>query len=402
MKLAFALFKYFPYGGLERDFLRIAKICQSRGHEIFVYSFIWEGEVPEGFNLTLIPIKGFTNHQRINDFSNKLSKLLIQQISTHKFDLVVGFNKMKDLDLYYAADPCYEAKVREQHGKLYRLGKRYKIFQSMEEAVFAPNKNVELLFISEIQMENFKKIYHTPAKLFHSLPPGVDRSRIRPENADKIRTEVRQNLSLKPLVLNPLCLKKDDKLLLMIGTGYKRKGVDRTIQALASLPEALRSKTFLIVAGEDNLKKYNKSAKKLGIEKQVYLPGSRDDVPELLLASDLFLHPARHENTGTVLLEAIAAGIPQIISGVCGYAFHIEKAQAGIVLSEPYQQTEFNQQLLMMLTSDKWQQWQDNALNYMHNSDIFSMPDKVSDIIEETGKKRALANIYKNQNINTI
>ena len=39
MKLAFALFKYFPYGGLERDFLRIAKECQSRGHEIFVYSF---------------------------------------------------------------------------------------------------------------------------------------------------------------------------------------------------------------------------------------------------------------------------------------------------------------------------------------------------------------------------
>jgi UDP-glucose:(heptosyl)LPS alpha-1,3-glucosyltransferase len=388
MKLAFALFKYFPYGGLERDFLRIAKICQSRGHEIFVYSFIWEGEVPEGFHLTLIPVKGFTNHQRINDFSNKLSKLLIQQASTIKFDLVVGFNKMKDLDLYYAADPCYEAKVRQQHGKLYRLGNRYKIFQSMEEAVFAPDKNVELLFISEIQMENFKEIYKTPDPLFHSLPPGVDRSRIRPDNADQIKAKVRQDLS--PI----FSLAKDSKLLLMIGTGYKRKGVDRSMQALASLPESIRRKTFLIVAGEDNLKKYYKLAKKLGIEQQVYLPGARDDITELLLASDIFLHPARHENTGTVLLEAIAAGIPQIISGVCGYAFHIQKAKAGMVLSEPYQQTEFNQQLLMMLSSDKWQQWQDNALHYMRNSDIFSMPDKVSDIIEETGAKRSIANIY--------
>ena len=181
MKLAFALFKYFPYGGLERDFLRIAKECQSRGHEIFVYSFIWEGEVPEGFNLTLIPVKGISNHQRISDFSQKLSQLLLQKVPQEKFDLVVGFNKMQDLDLYYAADPCYEAKVREQHGKLYRLGNRYKVFQSMEESVFSVDTNVELLFISDIQMENFKKIYHTPAERFHSLPPGVDRSRIRPD-----------------------------------------------------------------------------------------------------------------------------------------------------------------------------------------------------------------------------
>jgi len=391
MKLAFVLFKYFPYGGLERDFLRIAKECQSRGHEISVYSFIWEGEVPDGFNLTLLPVKGISNHQRISDFSQQFSKLLLQKEPQEKFDLLVGFNKMKDLDLYYAADPCYEAKVREQHGKLYRLGNRYKVFQAMEEAVFATDKNVELLFISDIQMENFKKIYHTPAERFHSLPPGVDRSRIRPDNADEIRIRVRNSLSLK----------KDDKLLLMIGTGYKRKGVDRAMAALASLPEPLRSKTFLLVAGEDKLKKYKALAKKLGIERQVHLPGARDDVPELLLASDLFMHPARHENTGTVLLEAIAAGIPQLISGVCGYAFHIEKAKAGRVLSEPFQQSEFNQQLLAMLSSEKWQQWQDNALHYMRSSDIFSMPDKVSDIIEETGEKRHIANIYKNHKLNS-
>ncbi|MCK5648372.1 MAG: glycosyltransferase, partial [Gammaproteobacteria bacterium] len=153
--------------------------------------------------------------------------------------------------------------------------------------------------------------------------------------------------------------------------------------------------------GEDKLKKYKALARKLGIEQQVHLPGARDDVPELLLASDLFMHPARHENTGTVLLEAIAAGIPQLISGVCGYAFHIENAKAGRVLSEPFQQSEFNQQLLEMLTSEEWQQWQDNALHYMRSSDIFSMPDKVSDIIEETGKKRRIANVYENHKLNS-
>jgi len=386
MRLAFSLFRYFPYGGLERDFLRIAKECQRRGHEIHAYTFIWEGEMPEGFRHTHIPVKGMSNHQRIKDFSAKFTEQLLSQPPDEQFDLVIGFNKMKNLDLYYAADPCFEAKAREQHGKLYRLSKRYRIYHEMEESIFSPDENVELLFISDIQMELFKDFYHTPSERFHLLPPGVDRSRIRPDNADEIRKKTRHDLSLRD----------DEKLLLMIGTSYKRKGVDRSMEALASLPERLKSKTFLMVAGEEKLEKYKALAKRLGIERQVFLPGARDDVPELLLASDLFLHPARHENTGTVLLEAVAAGTPQLVSGVCGYAFHIEKADAGKVLSEPFQQSEFNQALLEMLTSESWQQWQDNALRYMRTSDIFSMPDRVADIIEETGANRSAANVYRN------
>ena len=44
MKLALCLYKYFPYGGLQRDFLRILKECQSRGHEVSVYTSEWQGE----------------------------------------------------------------------------------------------------------------------------------------------------------------------------------------------------------------------------------------------------------------------------------------------------------------------------------------------------------------------
>ena len=49
MQLAFILYKYFPFGGLQRDFMRIALECQRRGHAIRVYAMIWEGDVPEGF-----------------------------------------------------------------------------------------------------------------------------------------------------------------------------------------------------------------------------------------------------------------------------------------------------------------------------------------------------------------
>ena len=38
MQLAFCLYKFFPFGGLQRDFLRIALACQARGHAIRVYT----------------------------------------------------------------------------------------------------------------------------------------------------------------------------------------------------------------------------------------------------------------------------------------------------------------------------------------------------------------------------
>jgi hypothetical protein len=46
MQLAFCLYKYFPHGGLQRDFMRIAFACQARGHAIRVYTLEWRGEVP--------------------------------------------------------------------------------------------------------------------------------------------------------------------------------------------------------------------------------------------------------------------------------------------------------------------------------------------------------------------
>ena len=48
MKLAFVLFKYFPYGGLQRDMLRIAAACQQLGYEIHVYTLSWQGDIPDG------------------------------------------------------------------------------------------------------------------------------------------------------------------------------------------------------------------------------------------------------------------------------------------------------------------------------------------------------------------
>ena len=122
LKLAFCLYKYFPYGGLQRDFLRIALECQKLGHDIRVYTLTWRGDVPDGFDVTIVPVKALTNHTRYERFRAWLHERLIRD----PVDAVIGINKMPGLDVYYAADSCYEEKAQSQRSWLYRQLPRYR------------------------------------------------------------------------------------------------------------------------------------------------------------------------------------------------------------------------------------------------------------------------------------
>jgi UDP-glucose:(heptosyl)LPS alpha-1,3-glucosyltransferase len=371
MKIAFCLFKYFPYGGLQRDFLRIARTCQKRGHEIHVYTMCWKGEQEPGFHLHVLHPNGAQNHTRILSYINQLQAILNQE----RHDLVVGFNKMPGLDIYYAADVCYRSRMAEKkYHWLYHLLPRYRTLLTLEESVFAKGNQTKIMLISPTQQTEFGRWYQTEDWRFHLLPPGIARDRIAPPNAMEIRERIRKTHKLQA----------NDLLLLMVGSGFKTKGVDRSIKGLASLPETLKLKTQLWVIGQDDAHPFQQLAHALGIANQVRFLGGRFDIPDFLLAADLFLHPAYHENTGTVLLEAVIAGLPVLTVDVCGYAHYINDARAGMVLSSPFNQAELNAVIKKMLLLEKEREiWRQNGLAFASTADIYSLPDKVADIIEQ-------------------
>lgn len=372
MQLAFLLYKYFPFGGLQRDFVRIAQECQCRGHAIRVYALSWEGEVPEGFELVTVPVKSLLNHRRYAKFTRWVQA----DMRRRPVDRVVGFNKMPGLDFYYAADPCYEDKARHLRRRWYRYSPRYRHFSAYERAVFDRQRHTQLLMISATQQELFKHYYGTPAERFHLLPPGISPDRRAPANAAQLREAARARFA------EEFELPTDGLLLVQIGSDFYRKGLDRSIQALAALPPELRQRTRLVALGADDPTKMQSLADQQGVGEQVFLPGGRNDVPDFLLAADLLLHPARHENTGTVLLEALVAGLPLLVTEVCGYAHHVTDADCGLVAPEPFDQQAFNGQLAQMLGDDTARAaWQDNALRYAREQDLYSMPQQAADVI---------------------
>jgi len=374
MKLAFVIFTYFPYGGLQRDMVRMASACQELGYEIHVYTLSWQGEVPAGFHVHLLPARGLRNFVRYRDFI----RLLQRALDRHPVDAVVGFNRISGLDVYYAADPCFRQEHVENKPYYVRFLARYRFFMRQEEAVFGTASNTLVLMISSLQLQYYEKYYGISDARIRMLPPGISRDRMAPANKDEIRAGFRREFGLTA----------DNILLLSVGSGFDMKGFDRGLMAVAALPAELRARVRVFVIGQDKQGPVKRLMQRLGIADIVSLFPGRDDIPRFLQGADFLLHPARHENTGTIIVEAIVAGLPVLATATCGYAFHVEQASAGLVVPAPFRQATLNATLQEMLRSGERDTWSNNGIAYGRAEDLYSLHERAAAYIHQRVLKK--------------
>lgn len=373
--LVFALYRYFPFGGLQRDMLRIAQACVAQGAAVKILCAEWEGELPEAIAVERLAVSGFTNHSRNRSFAEALQKKITAELA----DLVVGFNKMPHLDVYYAADTCFKAKLMQERLPQLRFLPRYRQYLHDEKSVFGAESKTKILAIAQRSVDEYEKYYAGAAQRCTVLPPGINPDRRADANASELRKKFRQAWSLS----------EEDRLVLLIGSGFRTKGVDRALRALAALPSNLLQRARLMVIGQDRPDVFSRLATQIGIEKRVQFLSGRDDIPQFLLGADVLLHPAYRENTGTVLLEAAVAGLPVLTTAVCGYSHYIRAHDCGVVVDEPFSQQALNAALVTMLQNDTQRAaWQKNALQMAETADIYSLFERAAELIVTAARER--------------
>lgn len=142
--------------------------------------------------------------------------------------------------------------------------------------------------LTDKQIADFQKHYQTEAERFHILPPGIYPDRKYSQQPANSREIFRKKNGIT----------EQQYLLLQVGSDFTRKGVDRSIEALASLPDSLRHNTLLYVVGQDKPRKFEALAEKRGVRSNVHFFSGRNDVSELMAAADLLLHPAYRGSGG--------------------------------------------------------------------------------------------------------
>jgi glycosyltransferase involved in cell wall biosynthesis len=112
-------------------------------------------------------------------------------------------------------------------------------------------------------------------------------------------------------------------VVLFVGAlGDRRKGFDTLFSAWCDLCRVPGWDAHLLVAGSGaELGAWQaRAARRGGVANRVTFLGYRTDVPALMAAADLLVHPARYEAYGLGVHEALCCGVPAVVSASAGVA----------------------------------------------------------------------------------
>jgi glycosyltransferase involved in cell wall biosynthesis len=153
-------------------------------------------------------------------------------------------------------------------------------------------------------------------------------------------TRVRAELGLGP----------DELVVGVVAVLRPGKGHELAIAAVDALSQTVPGLRLLIAGDGPARDEIRRAAAALG--DRVVFCGHRDDVMALLDAVDVLLHPTLADAFPTVLLEALAAGVPVVASAVGGIPEIVEHGRTGLLVEPPLDAGRFCAALARLLGDD--------------------------------------------------
>ncbi len=162
---------------------------------------------------------------------------------------------------------------------------------------------------------------------------------------------------------------------------HQKKGQDILIKALKECKNKGMNFRCNFVGGvydydQGSFEYLKKLVNEFDLQKNINFLGNREDIPELLAESDLFILPSRYEGLGLVLLEAMAAGVPIIASNIDGPAELIEHEKNGL-LFESENHLDLADKIFDFYNNEKKRELlAENAYKFVQDFDISVMSKK--------------------------
>jgi UDP-glucose:(heptosyl)LPS alpha-1,3-glucosyltransferase len=228
-------------------------------------------------------------HKLIN---SNIPKFLPSWLRVLLFNRKVCKSKNKD-DLYFSLE-------RISCADIYRAGDGvHKVFVEIEKKSFLNPLHKVYIYLEEKCFKNAKKIIANSNMIKQQI---IDTYDINPQKIEVVYNGVPIKEKVDFSSLNEEFGLKNEKIILYVGSGFKRKGVKEALEIVSNLKSDFK---FIVVGKEKRLKDYKEYAKKLNIQDRVIFTGPRDDVDQFYSMSDIFLFPTRYEPFSNVVLEAM-------------------------------------------------------------------------------------------------
>jgi len=339
MRLAFVKKRFSLHGGAEQYLRTLLSELKKKGHELHVFANQWTDEAGLIYHkVGIVPLSSFLS---VLSFSKNSSKALRNE----RFDCIVSFERTEYQDISRAGDGCHRAwlGIREAiEPSLKRLSFRvnplHRYILSLEKRIF---DTTPFIIVNSVMVkEQIRRYYGTPESKIAVAYNGVDLSVFSPLNRAKWRENVRGTLGIGA----------PDKVILFVGSGFRRKGLETLIESLPEVKRALQGeRLFTLVIGKGEHAEYRQAAQRLGVEGDVSFLGPQGGIERCYAAADVFVLPTLYDPFSNACLEAMASGLPVITTRNNGAAEIIEQGMEGFITSSISDPSDLAQKIITVL-----------------------------------------------------
>jgi len=239
-------------------------------------------------------------------------------------------------DVVHSHDRIFRPDIYTMHGLPHRIWakevrkkRRLSLFDQatawVEKRMVTGGSCRYFLAVSHLTQDIFLKEYPVNPSCVPVIHPGIDPAAVTARRTDPDRQAIRRKYGLPPAA----------PLIVFVSMNFDIKGLDPLLAGLGKLKQLHPGQPFhLAVVGRDNLPKYEERAKQAGINDHVTFTGvvSREDLDDIYAAGDLYAMLSKFDTFGLVVLEAMAKGLPVVISGNVGARDVVREGVNGFVI----------------------------------------------------------------------
>lgn len=295
-------------GGTERDLYQTAEGLRDRGHQVHLFCSEYGVPAPSDTVAHNIPVIPMGRTLRLWSFALLAPRI----IKRHGCDVVVGFGRLLSQDVLRSGGGTHRdflLRMAQQGGPVRKIWHYLSLYHQsllqIEKRQFSDRRLMRVIAVSDEVRRDIESNYPIAHDRISVLYNGVDQQRFHPSRRISMRDRVRARWRVPD----------EAHLVLFVGSGFLRKGLDRLI-AIWNRPHL--SRVFLMVAGDDGRIGYYKNWAHAVAGERILFVGRQDDIENYYASADLVALPAVQEAFGNVVLESLASGVPVVVSREVG------------------------------------------------------------------------------------
>ena len=320
MRLAVIRQRYTPFGGAERFLESALSSLIARDIAVTLYTREWNAPAPHGIEPRIVDPFHISGLWRDWSFARAVCNVLARDGAA----LVQSHERLPCCDLFRAGDGVHAAWLDERvrhlsplRGFGVRINPHHRYRLAAERRMYSSARLRAVICNSQMVKNDIRTRFDVPDERLHVIYNAVDTDTFTPTlRSQRERIRARHRIPARAMVY------------LQVGSGFERKGVAASIDALAELP----APAHLIVVGKDkHLARYATRARRLGLSGRVTLAGPQPDPRPYYGAADAFVLPTLYDPCPNAALEAMACALPIVTSTRSGAAELALAHDAGLV-----------------------------------------------------------------------